>query len=444
MQNLDDLQARKTSSSTPPASIALDAATKLDGRYLLKRLLARGGAAEVFAAEHLVTKRAVAIKIPIGGATSNKRLEREIEAFSRVRTAGIVDMLDAGFADGVPYIVFELLEGRTLAGLLAARAKLSVADTAKVGLEITAALAHSHSRGVVHRDVKPSNVFVRRDPHHQIVLLDFGIAQLAAESEPQEKLTREHSLLGTPEYMAPEALLSSPSTDTRVDVYGVGVTLYECLTGTVPFEGKYAEVLLKVSTGVPRRISELRSDVPASFEAVILRCLARNPDDRFQSMQELKDAIRAAAPAGTDAANLLAEIPPRAAGEHAPDTKADAPISLGAATGASRRRHPRAPYITLARLTLADASRVDGRLEEVSEGGLQFVGDRAVPAGETVQIRFALPASGRIAEVRAISRWNRTIRGTNATGFEFSVISEHARAEIRQYAGFVSADARSA
>ncbi|MFO0565145.1 MAG: serine/threonine-protein kinase [Polyangiaceae bacterium] len=426
--------------SSPPASTALEVEAKLDGRYLLRRLLARGGGAQVLAAEHLYTHRAVAVKIPLqAGPLSVKRFEREIEVLSRVRGEGIVEMLDAGHADGAPYVVFELLEGRTLAGLLAARGRLGIPETLEVGRALSAALARCHARGVVHRDVKPSNLFLPRSGKPSLVVLDFGIAQLADDGTPAEKLTREDSLLGTPEYMAPEALLAN-ATDHRVDVYAVGVTLYECLTGTVPFDGKYADVLLKLSTSQPRSLREQRSDVPEDLEQIVTRCLAREAKHRFQSMQDLANALDASALRSAGPVNLLARNPPRPEVGADKATLADAPKAMSTDSGASRRRHPRAPYITLARLTRQSGERVDGRLEEISEGGLQFVGDRAIPAGESVQIRFALPASGRITEAQATARWNRTLRGTNATGFEFSSIADNARAEIRKYATFVAAD----
>jgi len=428
--------------SIPPASTAaLEVEALLDGRYALKRLLAQGGGARVLAAEHLFTRRAVAIKVPLGtDSVVLKRFEREMEALARARGHGVVEMLDAGRVGGTPYIVLDLLEGRTLAGLLAARGRLGISETLVVGTELATILGRCHGQGIVHRDVKPANLFLPRTGRPRVVLLDFGIAQLAAEDGAAlEKLTREHSLLGTPEYLPPEGLLSGP-TDLRADVYSLGVTLYECLTGSVPYEGNYAELLQKLSSTPPRSPREIRDDVPAGLSDAVMRCIARDPARRFQSMAELCAALEASAPQALEPVNLLAQVPREVAADPNKDTLADAPKPLIAATGAGRRRHPRAPYITLARLTRKSGERVDGRLEEISEGGLQFVGDCAIPSGESAALRFALPASGRIAEVQATARWNRTLRGTNATGFEFTLIADNARDEIRKYAAYVGTE----
>jgi serine/threonine-protein kinase len=406
-----------------------------DRRYLLKRLLASSNSAQVHAGEHLFTHRPVAVKVlhhPT--AQTRARLSREVEVLARVGGPGIVQMTDAGEVDGLPYIVFDLLEGRTLAGLIAARGKLGVEETIKVGVEVADALQRCHDHGVVHRDVKPSNLFVTTGARAQLTLLDFGIAKLDSDGAPQAKLTQEHALLGTPEYMAPESLLCSPDADLRVDVYGLGVTLFECLTGSVPFDGVYAEVLLKLSTTAPPSLAELRSDVPAALARVIDKSLARSPADRFGSMREMRDALRACSSAALDELDLLRDAGrARARDPAVPSTLADAPAARHAADARSRRKHPRAPYTTLARIFCADGSRVDGRLEEISEGGLQFVGDSAIPTNETVKIRFALPTSGRMAEVNATARWNRTVRGSNATGFQFAETTEAMRAEIAKY-----------
>ena len=244
----------------PAADLTTTAAgSRFDDRYVLHRLLASGGGANVYASEHAFTKRKVAIKIPHAATPITRaRMEREIEAVGRARGEGVVEMLDAGERDGVPYVVFELLEGRTLAGLLAARGKLDIPAVQKVGVELARVLERCHLRGVIHRDVKPSNVFVSPGALNQLTLLDFGIARLVEDASHHEKLTQENALLGTPEYMAPESLLASPTVDHRVDVYGLGVTLYECLTGTVPFDGQYADILQKLANEPPRPVRELR------------------------------------------------------------------------------------------------------------------------------------------------------------------------------------------
>ncbi len=410
----------------------------VDGRYQLRRVLARGGAGRVYAAEHIFTHRMVALKLAHDSdGHSMRRARREIDVLSLVRGPGVVEILDAGLVDESPYIALELLEGRTLGGLLAARGKLSVSETLKVGIEVSEALARCHANGVVHRDVKPSNLFVTMQ--ERVVLLDFGIAKLIRPSDGwHERLTGDHGSPGTPEYMAPEALLGS-SVDHRADQYGLGVTLYECLTGTVPFDGKQGEILLKLSAKGARPVNEVCPEIPRGVSDVLQRCLDSAPGDRFGSAAELSAALRHCLSRESGSVNLLGRGPGREAQSRDATTVAGAPTAKQAHV-TSRRRYPRVPYLALARIVQEDGTTIDGRVEEVSEGGLQFVGDRAIVEGEMVRIRFALPASGRITEASAHARWNRSIRGNTATGFEFSEIAESARAEIGKYAEIMRAD----
>src|SRR5258706_4730697 len=222
--------------------------TVVDRRYRLKREVAAGGVGVVYEGEHLFTKRSVALKqlTPEHAhiRESRERLLREAHALSLARHPGIVAALDAGETeDGSPFLVMELLEGRTLDGILAVRGKLTVAETVYVGQRICAAIATAHDRGLLHRDIKPSNVFISRDEDGREIakMFDFGIASIPSVDR---KLTQPGSVLGTAEYMAPERLLEHDNIDHRCDIYAIGATLYECLAGIVPFEGNFGEVLL--------------------------------------------------------------------------------------------------------------------------------------------------------------------------------------------------------
>jgi serine/threonine protein kinase len=421
------LLSESPSSSPEPEGI-------VDGRYQLRHVLASGGCARVYAAEHVFTHRMVALKLPHRNSAPHtmKRTRREIELLSRVQGPGIVELIDANELDGQTYIALELLEGRTLGGLLAARGKLTIDETLKVGIEVGHALARCHVRSVLHRDVKPSNLFITLDEH--LVLLDFGIAKLLAPSDEwADRVTADHAVPGTPEYMAPESLVGAAPT-SHADQYSLGVTLYECLTGTVPFDGKQGEVLMKVTDARPPSVKELRSDISPEFAEVIDRCLERHPEDRFVSARELVCALEACLKVKSDTINLLFRGPGPLNREREATTLAAVPTAKHLNDAATRRKHPRVPYNTLARIRCSDGTTIDGRVEEVSEGGLQFVGDRPIAIGQSTFIRFALPASGRVTEVNAISRWNRSLRGNNATGFEFAQIADTARTEIAKYA----------
>ena len=411
--------------------------TILDGRYRLVRPLAKvtsGG--YVFAAEHVFTRKVCAVKVleRVAPEKAKRRMRREMDALAAVQGPGVVDFRDAGEADGRLYLVLELLEGRTLGGLLAAKGTLRVEQAVKLGAELATVLSRCHERGVIHRDIKPANVFVTAD--ERVQLLDFGIAKIVDHERKLEKLTQENTLLGTPEYMAPEALLSSPDVDASADQYALGVTLYECLAGVVPFEGAYGEVLLKVSTTPLRPLRETRPDVPRVLDDLLARALRRLPSDRFSSIAEMGDALSSVG-LGAAAAPMFEHHPPRLG--HDSPTPADAPIAR-ARVGPSRRRHPRAPYVTFARVRVAGTEHVDGRIEEISESGFQFVGTRAIPNGTAVAVRFALPVSGRLIEAPATVRWSHSRRDLTAVGLEFASLPKDAIGEVRKYVSLLRTD----
>ena len=410
----------------------------LDRRYRLVRPLAKvtsGGF--VYAAEHVITRKWHAVKVLDANAPEKvrKRVRREMDALALAQGPGVVDFVDASETNDRAFLVTELLEGRTLAGLLAAKGTLDVGQTVRIAVDVAETLVHCHQRGVIHRDVKPANVFVLTDETTR--LLDFGIAKLTRDEASREKLTQENTLVGTPEYMAPEALLMSPDTDARVDQYSLAVMLYECLTGAVPFEGSYGEVLKKVSTSPCKPLHTLRADVPIALDQLVKRAMSREPSERYGSMADLREAIARVPTSGASGAALFSGEP--RSWVRVAQTVADAPIAKGK-SGTGKRRHARAPYVTLARLTTESAGHVDGRVEEISESGFQFVGDRPVADGANVVARFALPVTGKIVEARATSRWKRSTRGLTATGFEFEGLPADALGEVRKYVAIMCSD----
>jgi eukaryotic-like serine/threonine-protein kinase len=435
--------------------VSLDIGTTVDRRYLLKREIARGGAGAVFEAEHIYTKRSVALKLLLpeqrSAAEPRARLLREALALSAARHPGVVAALDAGETDdGTPYLVLELLEGRSLEGILAVRRRIGAAEVAWVGAAICEALTNAHRQGIIHRDIKPSNVFVARDEQGREVvkLFDFGVARVPSESK---KLTQDGALLGTPEYMAPEQLLAR-EVDGRTDLYAVGVTLYECLAGVVPFEGNFGEVLLSVSTKTPPPLREKVPDVPPDLAAAIEQALAREPDARFADAATFAQALRKAAPT-TGFGSLLGirqgppPVPPRpsprAPGAVAPVSRGASPVASRAAPvappvpvppplPATRRRFPRAPYVTPVRI-YHGTSVLDGRSEDVSVGGLLVLAPQAFEQAELVKVRFSLPMTGKVIEIGATARWVKAARATGAVGLQFSSLPPEAHEVIDRY-----------
>ena len=425
--------------------MSLDIGTTIDRRYLLKREIARGGAGAVFEAEHVYTKRSVALKLLVPehrtAAEPRARLLREALALSAARHPGVVAALDAGETeDGTPYLVLELLEGRTLEGILAVRRRIPMAEVAWLGSALCDALGAAHRGGIIHRDIKPSNVFVARDEQGRevIKLFDFGVASLPEEKS--NKLTQVGGLLGTPEYMAPEQLLAR-AVDARTDVYALGVTLYECLVGVVPFEGNFGEVLLKVSTEPLTPLRKRVSEISPEFAAAVERALCSEPDARYADVQSFAHALRKAAPAAPPGSLLGIRpgpppIPMRpSAGE--PASRSSVPAASRVAPvppplPATRRRFPRAPYVTPVRI-LHGETVLDGRSEDLSVGGLLVLAPQAFEQAQLVKVRFALPMTGKVIETSATARWVKAVRATGAVGLQFSALPAEAHEVIERY-----------
>ncbi|MEY4579778.1 MAG: hypothetical protein RL701_4481 [Pseudomonadota bacterium] len=403
-------------------------------RYELRRVLGRGGAAVVFAAEHILVRRPVALKLPLLHPELLEllaaRLRCETQALARVRHPAIVDIIDAGEHDDMPFLAMELLEGRTLTGLIAARGRLDADDVVKIGVDLAEGLAAVHAAGVLHRDVKPANVLITRGAHNQIHLCDFGVARLQEPAGAlDQRLTQAGAILGTPEYMSLEAFVSGAESDHRLDIFALGISLYECLTGAVPVEGAIGAILRQRSLGVPPPLQELRPDLTPQLCGVINRCLAQDPFDRFATMTELAAALRGCTRKQLDVIDLL-----RAASV-APAIQQDRASAL---SFTARRSHARAPYVTLATLQRVGGPTSDARIEDVSEGGVLLVAREPYAQFEAVRLRFALPISGKVFALNAVVRWCRTARGIPATGVEFTELPEAARVEIRQYVALMS------
>jgi len=398
------------------------------GRYQLRRILGRGGAAVVFAAEHVIVRRAVALKLPLRNPEIRElldaRLRLETRALAHVRHPAIVDIIDAGEDDGMPYLAMELLEGRTLSGLLAARTRLDPDEVIKVGVALAEGLSAVHAASVIHRDVKPANVLITREPHNQLHLCDFGIARIGhPDMRSDRNLTQAGAILGTPEYMSLEAFVSGADADHRVDVFALGITLFECLTGSVPVEGAVGAILRQRSTDTLPPLQEIRPDVSRPLAAVVARCLASEPNARFGSMVELAAALRACTSQNIEEIDLL-----RSAAKSPSTAIASKPDGF-----AARRAFARAPYVTLASLQRAGGTTTDARIEDLSEGGALLVSREPYTPNEAVKIRFGMPISGRVFALNATVRWSRTGRGIPATGVEFNALPETAREEIRKY-----------
>ncbi|MDQ2715809.1 MAG: protein kinase [Chloroflexota bacterium] len=255
------------------------------GRYELRRRVAQGGMAEVYLAYDRRVRRQVAIKVLYGRDESFvRRFEREALAVGALSHDHILPLYDFGEQSPWYYLVMPYVEGGTLRDYLYKRKQLTLEEAASFLDQIASALQHAHDHGVVHRDVKPSNILLRPDGY--AYLADFGLAKAIMGAEA---LTSDGTIVGTPEYMAPEQ--SNGLNDYRSDIYSLGVILYQMLTGRVPFtaESPVAIFLRHIQTKPPSP-REINGEIPLSIEGVILKALAKDPNERYQEAQELSVA----------------------------------------------------------------------------------------------------------------------------------------------------------
>jgi eukaryotic-like serine/threonine-protein kinase len=273
-------------------------------RYELEKEIGRGGCAIVFEARDHRLNRIVAIKLPVGVAGDSakvSRFARESRVIASIHHPNVCAVLDSGLTDeGTPFLVMERLYGESLRASVSRAGRLGIGEAIAVGIQLLCALDAVHAAGVVHRDVKPDNIILvtRGGCDPLVKLLDFGLCRRAASRRPEEEtMTSEGAIVGTPEYMAPEQVLGSASLDVRVDLYAVGVVLYEALTGDRTFFSKnLKDILSGVMTKRVVPLCQLRADAPASLEAVVTRAMDRNPAHRYQTAAELQEhliAVRA-------------------------------------------------------------------------------------------------------------------------------------------------------
>ncbi|MDI1479786.1 protein kinase [Polyangium sp. y55x31] len=286
-----------------PSGLPVAIGDVLDGKYRVLRVLGKGGMGVIVAAVHVELGHRVALKFLLKSATQNEevvaRFAREARAAAMIQNEHATRVLDIGrLPSGQPYMVLELLEGSDLGAHVTRNGPLSIEDAVTYVLEACEAIAEAHSLGIVHRDLKPDNLFLARRPDgsRTVKVLDFGISKLSVDNEMSPErggpLTTTSAVIGSPMYMSPEQLRATRDADPRSDIWSIGVTLYELIAGEGPFPWQsLPELCAAILKDPPTPLRARLADVPPGLDAAILRCLQKNPADRYANIGELAVAL---------------------------------------------------------------------------------------------------------------------------------------------------------
>ncbi|HEU0034213.1 MAG TPA: protein kinase [Kofleriaceae bacterium] len=362
------------------------------GSYRILQKIGTGGMGAVYVAEHPLIGKKVALKVIHRELAGNRevvqRFFQEAKAVNTIGNEHIVEIHDFGVTpDGDHFYIMEYLEGQTLATVLGREKRVDIMRSLHIGAQIANALAAAHAAGVIHRDLKPDNIMLTRrlgDPDF-VKVLDFGLAKMLAAGSAVK--TAHGVLLGTPQYMSPEACESKRDIDHRTDIYALGILLFQMMTGKLPFDGEsMGEVLVKQVTMLPPAPRGFNPAIPPSVEQVLLRCLAKPVDARFPTMIALRDAL-------LDPEAYLRGSPPIApARSVAPgEAKVDARTVVANAAAMRGQRHAAADHAT----RLAQHVPAPGVAPEPWQIAPTMMGD--APSGIT-----ARPGSSPASAPRAI------------------------------------------
>ncbi|HEY1548115.1 MAG TPA: serine/threonine-protein kinase [Kofleriaceae bacterium] len=316
------------------------------GQYRIVRKIGAGGMGAVYLAEHTLVGRRAAIKVLLPELSVRRgivtRFFNEARAMTAIPDPGIVQMFDVGFhTDGSAYIVMELLEGETLERRRKRLGRLPLIDALRITRQVAGSLATAHERGVIHRDLKPDNIFIVRDGEavggERPKVLDFGIAKLSGDDERHRTMTG--AMMGTPVYMSPEQCRGAGHVDHRSDIYSLGCVLFYLATGQPPFDRHgVGELISAHMNDAPPQPSELLEALPDAFDELVLRCLAKQPDARFQTMTELQAACDAMLVRLTDGSIAMPASTlniPLSPGFQSGTLEPETPTTLSSAAGAT-------------------------------------------------------------------------------------------------------------
>jgi tRNA A-37 threonylcarbamoyl transferase component Bud32 len=385
------------------------AENELFGKYRIVRLMGEGGMGAVYEAVHPVLKKRFAIKTLLPSLAVQRdartRFLREAEAASRINHPNVVAVLDVGTEGDTPYLVMEYLDGEPLDALLERRPVLPVADAVDLMLPVISAVSTAHEHGVIHRDLKPQNIFLSRGPWGEAIpkVLDFGVSKLV-DDRNAVALTGTQAMLGTVTYMSPEQARGARNVDARSDQYAIGLILYEMVTGTRAHPGESAlEILHHIANGIFVPPRTVRPELPVAMEAVLLRCLAAQPGDRYPSLRALGQALlphagekaRAALADGFRDQTTVAQAAPipKAAGAH---EQGAAALGVGAASPPVARSNAGGTQILP---EVSQARNVDTTFREAAAEVSPPRGTRAAGGSKVRVVAVSLVAVGAAAGI---------------------------------------------
>ncbi len=269
--------------------------TIVQSRYLIEGVLGRGGMSVVYIARHDALNRTVALKVPTSPSSSRERARflREARAAAAIQHPNVCRIFDYGEQDGLPFLVMEYLDGRTLLDWMIEEDTFRPEDAVGVARQILAALGAAHATGFLHRDVKPANVILKGEPP-KVKLVDFGLAKPLSPRPSDPTLTATGVTVGTRPYMSPEQLKGRRDLDVRCDVYAVGAVLFHMLSGKLPFPGDGLELALEIATGSHLDLGELVPELPPALVHAVHKAIRVQRDDRFPNTVAFAEALRAA------------------------------------------------------------------------------------------------------------------------------------------------------
>jgi serine/threonine protein kinase len=318
-----------------PTSDVARAGLIVAGKFRLDALIGQGGMGSVWSATHLGLGNRIAIKLVsrefVRSPDALRRFDSEAKAAARLQSRHVVQVYDSGtLDDGTPYIAMELLSGQNLQSRIEATGPVSLAESLGILAQACKGLGRAHALGIVHRDIKPDNIFLAQSPDDEgytVKILDFGVAKLSQASDRDGSTTKTGTVLGTPLYMSPEQARGLRGIDLRTDIYSLGLVAYTMLTGRLAFNGEsFGDILLKICTEPLPKIGASVS-VPPTLEAWFDRVCARDPASRCGSTQEFIETLRAAVGDAVPRAQALSS--PGGSGPNFPPQSLDSGIAAG-------------------------------------------------------------------------------------------------------------------